>query len=485
MTSSAGTILLVNSNRMRPPIAPLALDYVGGHLRRSGFEVRVVDLAFEGDARQALADAVTEGEPMAVGVTFRNTDDCFWPSCAWFVPRLKALVDDIRRCTTVPIVLGGCGYSVFPKQVVETSGADLGIAGDGEAAFAALAHRLAGRQAYDDLPGLVHRPDGGSVVLNPPEYTRSLDVPTDRDLLDNARYLREGGQGNIETKRGCPSPCIYCADPVAKGKRTRLRDPRQVADEVASLVAQGVTVLHLCDAEFNMPADHAMAVCQELIGRDLGERVRWYVYAAAHPFSAELALAMRRAGCVGVNFGVDSGSDRMLGVLHRGYDSDAIRSAVEACRQAGLLVMLDLLLAAPSENVASLRETIELIQRLNPDRVGAATGVRLYPGTPMAEMIRRQGPLGDNPNLHGQTEDNDDFLRPVFYIEHELGEDPVGLVRDLIGDDERFFKPAPVEADGDYNYNDNTELEQAIAAGHRGAYWDILRRLSEGEPPLA
>lgn len=485
MGSAAGTVLLVNSNRMRPPIAPLALDYVGGHLRRSGFDVRLVDLAFEPDQRKALADAVADVEPLAVGVTFRNTDDCFWPSCAWFVPQLKALVEDVRHVTSAPIVLGGCGYSVFPVQVVERTGADMGIAGDGELAFAELARRLADGRACDDIPGLVHRRDDGRPVLNPPTFARSLDVPTDRDLLDNARYLREGGQGNIETKRGCPSPCIYCADPVAKGSRTRVRDPRRVADEVASLADQGVDVLHLCDAEFNMPADHAMAVCDELAARKLGERVRWYVYAAAHPFSAELATAMRRGGCVGVNFGVDSGSDRMLGVLRRGYTSDAIVLAVEACRRAGLLVMLDLLLGAPSESVDSLRETIELVKRLDPDRAGAATGVRLYPGTPMAGMICRQGPLRDNSNLYGATEDNDDFLRPVFYIERELGEDPVGLVRDLIGDDERFFKPAPIETDGDYNYNDNTELEQAIADGHRGAYWDILRRLSEGEGPLA
>jgi hypothetical protein len=58
------------------------------------------------------------------------------------------------------------------------------------------------------------------------------------------------------------------------------------------------------------------------------------------------------------------------------------------------------------------------------------------------------------------------------------------MVRDLIGDDPRFFPPeeesaaaAPTDSRGDHNYNANQPLLDAIAAGQRGAYWDILRHL--------
>ncbi len=468
-------VLLINANVMKPPVAPLALDYIGGELARTGMSVDLVDLSFADRPDEEIARVLSGVKPIAVGVTFRNTDDCFWPSCAWFVPGLREQVETIRANTAAPIVLGGCGFSVFPVQIMDHCGVDLAVVGDGEAPFAQLAKRLRDAEGHRDVPGLAYRDDAGQVVVNPPRYGPTLDLPTDRRIIDNVRYLQTGGMGNVETKRGCPNACIYCADPVVKGRVARCRDPRQVADEFESLIAQGVDVIHLCDAEFNVPPDHAMAVCDEMANRGLGDRLRWYCYATVQGFSGELALAMRRAGCVGVNFGVDSGCDRMLAVLRRGYRRDAVRQAVHHCRQAGITVMLDLLLGGPEEDPASAAETIDFVKGLDPDRAGAATGVRLYPGTAMARIVSEQGPLTENPHLHGQVEDNDDFLRPVFYIDRKLGEDGPGLIRDLIGDDDRFFKPAPPQDMVDYNYNDNPELEAAIAAGGRGAFWDILR----------
>lgn len=471
-------VVLVNSNRMKPAIAPLALDYVAGSLHRGGFEVRLVDLCFADDPAQALRQVLADVEPLMVGVTFRNTDDCYYPSCAFFVPELSELVRQIRALTDAPVALGGCGFSVFPAEIVGMCQADYGIIGDGEEAFGGLARALSGNKDYHTLPGLVWREVDGRCGLNPPRPPAALDVPAERNLLDNARYFREGGQGNVETKRGCPMSCIYCADPVAKGRQVRCRPPAQVAEEVDSLLKQGVDVLHLCDGEFNIPYDHALAVCREMIRRGLGQRVRWYVYCSPHPFSDELALAMKQAGCVGINFGSDSGCDRMLAALGRSYRRDAIREAVRACKAVGITVMVDLLLGGPGEDEASVRETIEFVRQLDPDRCGAATGVRLYPGTPLADTIRRQGPLSANPNLRGCVKDNDSLLRPMFYFDRRLGDDPGSLVCDIIAGDERFFPPPRIKDATNYNYNDNRVLTDAISRGMRGAYWDILRRLA-------
>ena len=88
-----------------------------------------------------------------------------------------------------------------------------------------------------------------------------------------------------------------------------------------------------------------------------------------------------------------------------------------------------------------------------------------------------------NPSIRRRYGGAVDLLQPTFYISSALGDHPGKLVCELIGDDERFFPPAeeaPDNQDGglsDHNYNDNQPLVDAIAAGARGAYWDILRRL--------
>ena len=140
-------------------------------------------------------------------------------------------------------------------------------------------------------------------------------MPTAARRVDNAAYFRRGGQIGVETKRGCPRQCTTAPIRWPRARRAGSRSPAEVADEFESLLAQGIDVLHLCDAEFNLPAEHARAVCDELIRRGLGERVRWYAYLAVVPFDAELARRMRRAGCVGINFTSDSASPAMLAVV--------------------------------------------------------------------------------------------------------------------------------------------------------------------------
>ncbi len=471
------SVLLINANRMRPPVAPLALDYVGDHLIAAGYDVHLLDLCFAENPVDSIRHKLDNFDPLAVGISFRNTDDCYLFSQAWFVPQLAELVALVRSLTAAPIILGGCGFSIFPVPIMDYVQADFGVVGDGEETMRRFMTALQKGRDYRDIAGLAWRDTTGRVVVNPPKYTSDLDIFPTRGMLDNLRYLREGAMSNIETKRGCPMPCIYCADPAAKGAVLRVRDPRQVAEELENLWTRGIDVFHICDGEFNIPAEHALAVCEAIIARGLGERIRWYAYASIRPFSMELAEAMRRAGCVGINFGADSGCDRMLATLRRGYRSTDIRQTVEYCRRAGITVMLDLLLGGPSENEASIRETIAFIKSVDPDRAGAATGLRVYPGTALAALVRQQGPMPRNPNLHGHLENNNDLLRPIFYIEQQLGDDPFGLIVDLIDGDERFFPPPRKQDAANYNYNDNKVLEDAIAAGACGAFWDILRKI--------
>jgi radical SAM superfamily enzyme YgiQ (UPF0313 family) len=478
-------LALINTNRMTPPIAPVGLDYIAGVARRAGFEVDLLDLCLVDDPETALSAYFTAHRPSLVGLSFRNVDDCFWPSGESFLPELGKTVSRIRAASDAPIVLGGVGFSIFARRIVEQTGADFGVHGDGEWALVRLLEELQGSRRFERVDGLIYRQDG-DVRANRPAWPRELSVPPQRDLVDNPTYFRQGGQIGIETKRGCPRQCLYCADPLAKGSASRLRAPPDVADEIEELLAQGVDVLHLCDAEFNLPPGHALGVCDELILRGLGQRVRWYAYLSVVPFDAELAGRMARAGCVGINFTSDAASPAMLATYRHPHRKDDLARAVRLCREHGIAVMLDMLLGGPGETPETVRETIGHFKAIDPDCAGAALGIRVYPETPMDEVVAAEGPADANPSLRRHYDGPIDLLRPTFYISSALGQRPARLVRELIGPDERFFKPqeeVPREEDvasslaGDHNYNENLALGEAIAAGARGAYWDVLRKL--------
>ena len=196
---------------------------------------------------------------------------------------------------------------------------------------------------------------------------------------------------------------------------------------------------------------------------------------------------MRNAGCVGIDFGADHGDDNMLRRLGHNYSSDDLTRIREICLRHKIICMFDLLLGSPGETKQSIETTIHLMKKIKPDRVGISLGVRLYPMTPLGRKIieTSKGSLSKNPSLFGVLEDNESFLRPVYYCDVSLGEDVEDWLQDIVGDDPRFRLGRRTEANPDYNYNDNPELTDAIKCGHRGAYWDILRRVSEGIPPLS
>jgi radical SAM superfamily enzyme YgiQ (UPF0313 family) len=466
---------------MVPPIAPIGLDYIAGAAKKAGIEVDVVDLCLADEPERNLQNYFAKHNPQLVGLSFRNVDDCFWPSARWFVPDLAQTIRTIKTMTDAPIVIGGVGFSIFARQIVEYTGADFGIRGDGEQTTVTLYNELCESRKFEKIDGLIWR-SNGVIHSNKPSWPEPLSLSTNRDAIDNLTYFKKGGQGGIETKRGCNRRCIYCADPLAKGTKVRLRNPVEIADEVETLIAQGVDMLHLCDSEFNIPYSHAYSVCEEFSRRGLGKRLRWYTYMAVTPFDAELAGAMSKAGCIGIDFTGDSGCPAMLKTYQQPHSKEDLASAVQLCRENNIKVMIDLLLGGPGETPETVAETIEFIKQINPDCAGAPLGVRIYPDTEMARIVESEGTLETNPNIRRKYTGPVDFFQPTFYISQALGPKPAELVRDLIAGDKRFFEPMPeipeeTSTSKDHNYNDNIELVEAIKTGARGAYWDILHRI--------
>ena len=474
-----GKVCCVNPNQMKPPVAPLALDYLAHALKQKGFQVDLLDLCFSTDYSLDIKSYLARNDVLAVAVTLRNTDDTYLASQDFCIDRYKQVIDLLKAQTSAPIILGGSGFSIMPQAILDYYGLGLGIWGEGEISLSLLVERIASKQDYQSVPGLVFRNARGFHSNASKYLDLSRFAAPERSTVDNYRYFVEGGMGGVESKRGCPKGCIYCADPVGKGKKLRLRSPRSVADEVESLLEMGIDHLHFCDSEFNIPEGHARDICLELLKRGLGDKVRWYAYASPVPFSQELAALCRKSGCAGIDFGVDSGNDDMLQRLGREFLVADLSRTAEVCHKEGIVFMYDLLLGGPGETRESMRETIETMKRLSPDRVGTALGVRICPQTKMAALVKRQGPLNKNPNLHGTIVGNDNFFQPVFYLSTSLGPDAPEYLAQLIEKDERFFYASPSGAERNYNYNDNTVLVNAIKAGYRGAFWDILRRLGK------
>jgi radical SAM superfamily enzyme YgiQ (UPF0313 family) len=481
-------ILFINPNRVQPPVAPLALDSIGEALHTRGMRARVVDLCCEGPFGSQMPESYLRdldvGNVDAILLTVRNMDDAYYFSQAPFLPQFRALVQSIRETFHRPIILGGSGFSIAPEPILGFLGADLGVAGAQEGDLLHLLASLGDEDAYPEIPGLVWR-EGHRIRSNPPSPpTMDEDFFSPRRTVNNPHYFQAGGMVGLETKRGCDGVCRYCVDPVAKGKRVFTKPLPYLIKEVESLVDQGVTVFHLCDSEFNMPRGHAFDVCEALVQTGLCERVRWFTYASPLGFDEALAFRMAEAGCAGINFGADHSHPGMLRALGRQHGAEDLARTVEATRKAGMPVLFDLLLGGPGETRETLREAIDFCREIEVPRVGANCGIRIYPGTAISREVLKQGPLHENPNIEGRLEGNEELLYPVFFVSHEMGRGWQDYLTGLVRDDARFLLPLEESKQANYNYNENEVLVKALREGHRGAFWDILRRVQEGLPPL-
>jgi len=534
-------IALVNTNRIKPPIAPIALDYLAEALHAAGHEPVILDLCFAEDCTAAIADFFSVGNYDLAGFTLRNTDDCAFTSRQSFLEEFTGIVQKARKYSDAPFIVGGVGYSIQPEYITELCGADFGIFGEGEATLVELADKLSSKPAikpsgrlserlaqrsneWSKIQGLLWRREG-SVIRNGVNARRkdtNLFLPKmTRCFIDNRRYYREGGQAGIEMKRGCPGRCIYCPEPLIKGRKVSLRPPGEIVYELKQLLQQEVTHIHTCDSEFNIPLSHAESVCRRIIGQGLGSKLQLYAYCSPTPFTRELARLMKQAGFTGINFGVDSGDPDMLKRLGRDYTPDDILNASNYCSEEGITVMLDLLFGAPGESETSIALTIELMKRTGASGFGVSAGVRVYRDTELERQLVRSGILSDrifedpekkstagmdlntseqmkafragksqfDPNrlpsnrvnvhpdargLFGGNTPSD----PLFFIEPGVASSVFDILSRHIAGDERFFFFDPTRPAQNYNYNANQRLVDAIQKGFRGAYWDILRRYS-------
>jgi len=125
-------LTLINTNRMKPIIALIGLNYIASSVQQAETDVEVLDLGLADESAKTIGKYFSEKNPELVGVSFRNSDDCFWPSASWFVPDLGDIIQAVCAMTDTPIVLGGVGFSIFARSIFEYTHANLGIRGDGE-----------------------------------------------------------------------------------------------------------------------------------------------------------------------------------------------------------------------------------------------------------------------------------------------------------------------------------------------------------------
>jgi radical SAM superfamily enzyme YgiQ (UPF0313 family) len=283
-----------------------------------------------------------------VGISLRNLHDNTYGDQARLLREYRALVDRVRVQTNAPVVLGGAGFSLQPRRLLDELGADYGVVGEGEVAFPALIDALSNGRPTERLWSRP-APRFGSVA---------------RDLVD-PRYYAHDGTVNLQSRRGCAFGCAYCGYPDIEGRKVRVRPVVDVADDVVAAAATpGVTHAFFVDSVFNVPAAHSHALCDAITAR--GSPLPWVCYASPAGLDDALVGAMARAGCVGAEIGTDTGTEAGLARLHKPFDLAAVRRTRAAFAAHGVADCHTFVLGAFDETPDEARRTLDFVDALDP-----------------------------------------------------------------------------------------------------------------------
>lgn len=409
-------ILLISTNRnhLPMPVMPIGACMVAEACERAGHRVTMLDLMFERQPHEAVSRAVRTSRPDVVGLSVRNIDNNDMRETAFFLEDLRLIVNTVREHCEAPIILGGAALAVMPEAILRFCEASCGVLGDGETVFPLLLDRIAKGEPFGDVPGVACLDhdgfngtpcpgQGGATECGAPGYHRWVDVPAYRSQLATAP---------LQTKLGCAFQCVYCTYRKIEGNGHRLADPASVADAVTRMAASGLRDIELVDSVFNVPYEHARGVCDALARVKHGARLQ-SLELNPRSFDDGLVSAMERAGFAGMGLTVESASDRVLEGLRKGFTTREVHNAAEVLGRHSIPCAWIFLLGGPGETQDTVAETLRFTgTAARPqDVVFFTIGIRIYPGTELESIARRQGILTVPP---------DQMLRPVFYVSPDV-----------------------------------------------------------------
>ncbi|MFZ5569381.1 MAG: B12-binding domain-containing radical SAM protein [Thermodesulfobacteriota bacterium] len=405
-------LVSANTEQINMPVMPLGLACVQQAVENAGHATRALNLMTRENVGKHLESAVADFQPDVIGISVRNIDDQSMRQTRFLLPAVKEIVDSCRRLSRAPIVLGGAGYSIFPRSALAYLGADMGIQGEGEDAFVELLNRIEHRADIDGIPGLFTGKTEAPPVHpgSRPGWERH-PLPSPANGLNlHPDFKPETIWLPFQTRRGCPMNCSYCSTAAIEGRRLRKRPLESVITVLRQYAEAGFEQFFITDNTFNFPLSYAKAFCREILKSRLD--IRWQ--AILYPFGVddELADLMARSGCVQVSLGFESGSAAVLRAMNKRFTPSMVTEVSRLFKDRGIRRMGFLLLGGPGETRATVMESLAFAEHLQPEMMRFTAGIRIYPHTELEKIARTEGLLGPE----------EDLLAPRFYLEKSLSE---------------------------------------------------------------
>jgi radical SAM superfamily enzyme YgiQ (UPF0313 family) len=371
-------VCLINpDNNLYHGSPPISLAILAGYLRKHGHTLKIVDLATGEDYKREILIF----KPEVVGITATSP----------VITLAYEIADYCTRCG-FKVIMGGAHVSVKPDEALKH--AQTVVVGEGEVVFKEYLNEI------NKNPQLV------SGILNaiPIENLDDIPIPA-YDLLNMEFYLssqfsklitclpENTRMGSMLTSRGCPYNCTFCHNSF-KNLKYRFHSAKRVVDEIEYLIKNhNIHALFFIEDNFFVNKERVKEVCNLMIDR--GIKIFWGANARVDNLDKETLVLAKKAGCIQVTFGWESGSQKMLDKYNKKTTVKQNEDSIKLCNEVGLMANGTVMIGGPDETM----EDIELTRKFMVENfISGGCGVCTttpFPGTKMWEDLEKEGKLSD------------------------------------------------------------------------------------------
>jgi len=364
-------VALVNPGSMATgPQPPLNLGYIAGYLERQDVEVAIIDER----AGEKCEDRLDEIYPRIVGVTAVTST----------VDRAYQIGDYAGKNLDALTVLGGTHASAMPKEGLEHF--DKVVVGEGERAMLDIAEGRCHEK-------IVSRPFVKNIDEIPPPARHLIDMGFYLSLEANVGERNTRNVGTLITSRGCPYRCIFCYNNW-RDTPVRYHNPERVVKELNQLAeVYAAKAFYFHDDTFTANRRRVQKICELMIGNGLSE-FPWSAWTRADLVDLEMLKTMKKAGCAKLEFGFESGSQRVLNVLKKGTTVEQNMKAIRLCKEAGIWAAGAFMVGNPSETLEEIGMTERFIEESNLDEFHVSITTP-FPGTELWGWAKERGLISE------------------------------------------------------------------------------------------
>jgi anaerobic magnesium-protoporphyrin IX monomethyl ester cyclase len=386
---------------MHWPFALLGLGYLASVLEKNNYQVDVIDCQVSKLSLEEFKEEIKKRQPDIVGVT---------SSTLTYKSGLKLIKATREALPNVITFAGGPHVTFWDDHALEEClELDLVVRREGENTVLELVQRVESGKGFDGVLGITYRKDGKITRTPDRPYIEDLDTlpfPA-RHLWPMEKFKEYEDVLYLAMSRGCVYWCEFCCTVRMHGRKYRMRSAQNVVDELEYLYkTYGKTKFTFCDDAFTVDQTKVEEICSEIIKRGL--KIEWNCGTRVDMLKKDLLVTMKKAGCVSVWFGVESGTQQVLDAMKKGISPELTMKVLGWVREVGLKPVPNVILGFPGETKKSAWDTIKFVEKVAPDAVGFYNVATPFPGTPLYDMVKEKG------WLRVTDFDKYDTTRPIF-----------------------------------------------------------------------